>query len=325
VFFAPDRYVPTVGATALQIGGEMQKLTEKVQLLKQEQIVSPEKADVLEMDLDRLREEAIGNDPAKTMEAIDHLEQSFNKSAAEAAESAIQQTETATRVQELAEAISESHGKMGSEQLNAAMKELARMAERAAAENNLLAENLSTELREACENSHFSNEQLRELDEALKHCKACDRAKIEKMIRAKLIDVAQLRCCDKAGECDEAALACALCQCKNGQQCTAALAYAGKGGPGGGGPPAAMTWTQEASREGVDFKEKALSPSAVSSLRESRLTGISVGNPTSEKPAGGSTEGVLAGAHAGGGAANVQIILPEHEKTVQRYFDRQTK
>ena len=97
----------------MQIGGEMQKLAEKVQVLKQEQILPPEKAQVLEKDLDRIRQEALGKDPAKTMEAIDHLEQSFSKSAAEAAESAIKQTEAASRAQELAQALSEAQGQDG--------------------------------------------------------------------------------------------------------------------------------------------------------------------------------------------------------------------
>ena len=86
-FLAPDRYL-SAEAEALQVGGEMQKLTEKVQVLKQEQIVPPEKAQVLEKDLDRVRQEALGKDPAKTMEAIDHLENSFSKWADHAAESA---------------------------------------------------------------------------------------------------------------------------------------------------------------------------------------------------------------------------------------------
>ena len=81
----PDRYLPTTDAS-LQIDSEMQKLTEKLQVLKQEQILPPEKARVLEKDLSRIRHEAEANDPAKTMEALDHVEQSFSKAASQAAE-----------------------------------------------------------------------------------------------------------------------------------------------------------------------------------------------------------------------------------------------
>jgi len=71
------------------------------------------------------------------------------------------------------------------------------------------------------------------------------------------------------------------------------------------------------------FKEKVLPPAAVASLKQSRLAGVSVSDPTAAKPSGGSTAGALANAQAGGGAARAQVILPEHEKTVRRYFDRQ--
>ena len=135
----------------MQIGGEVQKLTDKIQVLKQEQILPPEKAQVLEKDLDRVRQEALGKDPAKTMEAIDHLEQSFSKAAADAAQSAIKQTETASRAQELAAALGAAEGQMDPKQFSEAMKELAHMAQEAAAENQSLADGLSDELRKPAE------------------------------------------------------------------------------------------------------------------------------------------------------------------------------
>jgi hypothetical protein len=55
------------------------------------------------------------------------------------------------------------------------------------------------------------------------------------------------------------------------------------------------------------------------------MVGVSRGDPTAAKPAGGSSGGALVGAQAGGGAARTQLILPEHEKTVRRYFDRDKK
>ena len=204
VFLCRNRYLPALGDTALQIGNEMQKLGEKVQVLKQEQIVPPEKAQVLEKDLDRIRQEALGKDPAKTMEAIDHLEQSFNKSAAEAAESAIQQTEAASRCQELAQALADAQGKMDPKQLSEAMKELGQMTEEAAAENKSLADALSDELQKASQSGDFTAEQLKELSKSLEKCKAGERGKIEKMVQAKLVDAEMLAECDKAAAGDEA-------------------------------------------------------------------------------------------------------------------------
>ena len=331
VFLAPNRYLPALGDTALQIGNEMQKLGEKVQVLKQEQIVPPEKAQVLEKDLDRIRQEALGKDPAKTMEAIDHLEQSFNKSAAEAAESAIQQTEAASRAQELAQALADAQGKMDPKQLSEAMKELGQMTEEAAAENKSLADALSDELQKASQSGDFTAEQLKELSKSLEKCKAGERGKIEKMVQAKLVDAEMLAECDKAAAGDEAALLDALGEGdgngdgKDSKQLADALMMnAGKGGRGGG-PPAAMTWSEGVEEKDAAFKEKVLPPAALSSLKKSRLAGISAGDPTAKKAGSGSSGGALGAAQAGGGAAHAQIILPEHEKTVERYFSREKK
>jgi hypothetical protein len=52
---------------------------------------------------------------------------------------------------------------------------------------------------------------------------------------------------------------------------------------------------------------------------------VSAADPKSAKPSGGSVGGALGAATAGGGEAQAQIILPEHEKAVQRYFDRDRK
>ena len=324
-----DRYLPSGSETALQIGGEMQKLTDKIQVLKQEQILPPEKARVLEKDLDRIHQEALGKDPAKTMEAIDHLEHSLDKAADDAAESAIKQTETASGAQALAASLQSAEGQMDPKQFSEAMKELAHLAQEAAAESQSLAESLPEELRKALEKGELTDEQLRELCKTLKECKACQRAKLVKLIEARLVDAAELDLCEKAGECDEAALVDALCRCKDGKQLAEAVAscdprLAGRGGSRGGGP-AVMTWSKGTDKEGTAFKEKVLPPAAVASLKESRLAGISVGDPTSAKPAGGSSGDALGSAQAGGGEARTQIILPEHEKTVQRYFNREKK
>ena len=69
-----------------------------------------------------------------------------------------------------------------------------------------------------------------------------------------------------------------------------------------------MTWRRRVDKEDAAFKEKVLPPAAVASLKDSRLAGISVGDPTSTKPAGGSSGGALGVAQAGGGEA----ARPDH-------------
>jgi len=331
-FLIPDRYLPSVGGESLQVGKPMAELAEKLKLLKQEQLMPAEKAQVLEKNLERVRQEASGKEPAKTMEAIDHLEQSFGKAAAEAAQSAVQHAQAASRAQELAQALEKAQGQMDPKLLGEAMKDLAHLADQAAAESKALAEGLGQDLLNDCRQGNLTAEQLKELAEALAKCKECERLRIEKLVQARLVDAAELGRILAACECPDGDLALLLGQCKDGGDLAAALdglaAPDGDGLPGRGGRnrgrgDAAMTWSKGTEKENAAFKEKALPPAAVASLKQSRLAGVSSAAPTTAKSGGGSSGGALANAQAGGGAARTQVILPEHEKAVRRYFDRQ--
>jgi len=331
-FLVPDRHLPFAGGDWLEVGKQVGDLSQKLELLRQEQLMPPEKAQVLEKDLERVRQDASGREPAKTMEAIDHLEQAFGKAAKEAAESAIRRAEAASRAQDLAKELEKVQGKVPPEQLAEALKELAQMTEQAAAESKSLAESLDKELLESCRKGNLTAEQLKQLAEALAKCKECERATIEKLVKARLVDVAELDRLAEAAEGHEVDLAALLGEGDDGEGLAAALeelaaeereGLPGRGGRDRGRGDAAMTWSKGASRENAAFKEKVLSPAAVASLKESRLAGLSRGDPTAAKPGAGSSGGALGSAQAGGGAARTQIILPEHERTVRRYFERQ--
>ena len=336
-FLVPNRHLPFAGGDWLQVGKQMGELSQKLDLLRQEQLMPAEKAQVLEKDLERVRQEASARDPAKTMEAIDHLEQSFGKAAREAAESAIQHAEKASRAQELAQALEKAQAQMPPGQLTEALKELGRMTDRAAAESQSLADSLDRDLLtsgtdsksvlQASREGKLTAEQLRQLAGALANCKECQRAKVEKLVKARLVDAAELGRMAEASQCRDAELAATLAKCKDGKQLAAALESGrpGKGGPGGGGPPAAMTWSEGASKDNVGFKEKVLPPAAVASLKESRTSGVSRGDPTAAKPGSGSSGRAGRAPKPAAAPARTQVILPEHEKTVRRYFDRDKK
>lgn len=337
-FLAPDRALRSLTPgrnDELQIGGEMKKLSEKLKILKQERIIAPEKADALEKNLAQVREDARSNDPAKTMEAMDHLEHTFKHEAREAAESAIKQAGAAERMEKLASALQSAESRMDSKQFAEAMKELAEMTEKAAAENEMLEQMLDEGLGGEFDNADWQNnlspEQLDALQRIMQECKDCQFGQIDRLIDGELIDGEWLRGCEGGGEFDEDALLEALLLCKDGDELGDLLALLNCGGcPGRGGisrgrGDAAMSWRNGTEKNGATFKEKALPPAALSSLKGSKLSGISIGNPTAKKSSGGSAGGALGGARAGGGEAHSQIILPEHKKTVKRYFDREKK
>ncbi len=197
---------------------------------------------------------------------------------------------------------------MPPEQLAEAMKELGRRTEQAAEESKSLADALDQDLLDACEQGDLTDEQLEALAQALGDCKDFQRGVLGKLIKARLVDGAELGALDDAceGDDDGEELALLLAKCKDGKDLDAALAAGlpGKGGPGGGGPPAAMTWHDETSQENAKFKEKTLPPAAVASLKDSRKVGVSRADPTAAQPSGGSSGGALDSAQAGGGRAD---------------------
>ncbi len=148
-----------------------------------------------------------------------------------------------------------------------------------------------------------------------------------------MIDGDILSKCEGGGEgdFDEGELRAALLGCEDGEELGELLAalnggcLPGRGGVTRGRGDAAMSWKNGSEKNGVKFKEKALSPAALSSVKESRLTGVSRGNPTAKKHFDNSAGGALSSSQAGGGEAQSQLILPEHKKSVQRYFDRGKK
>ena len=217
-FLMPDRALSTGGA-ALQIGGDIHKLADQLQVLAQEQIVPPQNAKVLEKDLEQVGKDANGNEPAKTMEATDNLAQSFRKAAAEAAELAIRQTEALSRQQQLAKvlekAMGETEAKKDSKKISEAMQALAKMTAQTAEENKALSDSLSDELKDACRKGDLSEKQLEELSNDLSKALEGDEAKVASLADAGLIDADEVERCKAAGEeLDAMELAAVLAKCE---------------------------------------------------------------------------------------------------------------
>lgn len=328
-FLVPSRALSQLGPQRLQIAAEVEKLAEKVEILKEEKILAPERAKSLEEALEQLQREAAGNDPGKTWEAMDHLEQAIAKASEEAAQKSLESGRKAAQAEELASALEQARDHMEASSLAAAMSQLAEEIGKAAEEDELLSEELSKELQkelEELEKGALTKEQLKELAKKLGECKACNAARLGKLASGRMIDPSRLSELDGKFRIDPEALAKLLCECKGAKEAKACLLCErpGRGGVTRGRGDAAMTWTDGTQRDGLDFKEKALSPAAVASLKDAMLQGISKADPTLETPASSKSGGALDVGNAGRGSARTQVILPEHKKVVQRYFDRDT-
>ncbi len=95
----------------------------------------------------------------------------------------------------------------------------------------------------------------------------------------------------------------------------------GRGGTTRGPGAAKLTFGEKTEENKHKFKEEALPPAAVSSLKQTQVQAITRGTPGKET-AGDAESGALAGSVAGGGSANSQVVLPRHRGSVERYFDR---
>ena len=222
----PDDYLPspTAAGESLHVDAEVRQVAEKIDLLKQERILPPEKALALEKDLEQLRQEASGKDPAKTMEALDHMEQSFHKTAEEAKQEAMQHAEKSSHAEDLAEALQKCQGQMDAKQFDEAMKELAKMTDQAAGECESLSQEMEEQLKEACKNGKLSSQQLDQLSKGAQAVQGVRAGKDRQNGPAALIDPNDLIQCDKICEGDCEKLARCLKGCKDGDDLAALLA-----------------------------------------------------------------------------------------------------
>lgn len=163
----PQRYVDATRARPLDISAETDQLAKGIDALKEEKI-EIEKVEELEEELDRLEEEATGEDPAKTWEALDHIEKELKQTADEAAEEALTQTEDLANAESLAESLLHESGMMNESLLAESMSALSEMVAKAAMENNQLADSLSKNLEDALNNPAMADALSKALEDALK-------------------------------------------------------------------------------------------------------------------------------------------------------------
>ena len=149
-------------------------------------------AEALEQKLGQLGREASGDDPVKTWEALDHLEDAVDKAAKAAAESAVAESERLARAEALSEALSEGLkagvNQMDLKLMTEAMQTLSGMIKDAIDENMMLSKSLSPELQEALKSGALKPKDLKALSEALKQNRSALNQKLSKLSRAGMID-----------------------------------------------------------------------------------------------------------------------------------------
>ncbi|MCI0684814.1 MAG: hypothetical protein L0Y71_22180 [Gemmataceae bacterium] len=210
----PQSLMTLAGEPPLDITDEAQLVAAQLDILKEEKVLEPQRAEFLKERLQQLKDDASGKNPVKTLEALDHLRDIANQAAKEAAESAIDKTEKLGKAEGLADGIQKNDGELDPRVEQEALKTLASLVKEAAKETSL-AEKLSPELLKQLQAGKFGEEQLKQLAAALKGSKRDLSKMLEKLNAAKLIDAELLKKLAEAGECMDcsATLKCKPCKC----------------------------------------------------------------------------------------------------------------
>jgi hypothetical protein len=316
-------------ARALEIGREVEKLAAQIDVLKEEKLLEPERADSLKDKLKQMKDQSSSEDPVKTLEALDHLQKMVAQKGQEAAEEAAGQSEKLAKAESLAEGLRRSTDALDPKARAEAMAQLADLVQKAADEAKVadkLAKLLDPDTLQACKDCKLSAEDLKKLADALKANRKEIAKLLEKLRDAKLIDPEILARCAAAGMCDAAELA-RLLKEHAGKYSALELMKKADGLPGRGGVTegrgdAALTWKDPTTEEGAKFKEETLPPGALADLKKSLTLGVSTDRPDVDKKGGPSRPGALNQATAGGGSAHTPVLLPRHRGAVERYFAR---
>ncbi len=318
----PERLTNLSSHRPLEIGHIVEQLQAEVKTLAQEKIVDDKKADNLQKQLSQLQKDSSSYDPNKTWEALDHIKQSNSDVAKEAAEEALTKIESLTQVETLARAMEQAADSgMNEATATQAAQDLVSMLNSAKLEEGILKGQIPPELLAGL--NGLNKEQMGRLLQALELNKSLLSTAVSNLANLKMIDLAMLAKCQNAGQChNPSALADYLSTCTNG--CSSAVLsecmLLGKGGPGGGGPEAPMTWTDGASEKDLKFQEHALPPA--SRLSDAQLVGVSKAAPELSTNDVALGRGALDDATASGGSAHSQVILPEQRQAVQNFFKR---
>lgn len=328
-FLTPWRLTAIKSSLPLEIDTEIVKLAEQIEILQEEEIIESTKAESLEEKLKQLGAEATGEDPVKTWEALDHLQDTLAKTVQEAVEEALGTTERLTQAETLAEGLMKGAEEMDPKLMTEAMQELSRRIQEATRGDPLLAINqpLSEQILKAIEAGSLTPEQLIEISQALRQIKGKISDRLVKLREAGLVDLKTLKMNDQVGQSDSSGLVAFLEQNAETMSVSEMInlwvqGLPGKGGITRGQGDAAMIWGDSTSEEGAKFKEQILPPTAIEALKDNQLVGVGIGAPSVETASSSSRSGALNEAATGDGSAFTQTILPRHRGTVKRYFER---
>ncbi len=328
--FLVPRHFAADPDTRLDVEDRVNRLTQQVQVLKEEKFLDAARAEEMQTKLGQIKDEARGSDPVKALEPLDRVEDLAKQRTKEAVEQTQKQAEELGKSEALADLLRKKkkapEGGLSDRQRAEAMQELARLTREAMKGNEDLLGETDKDLLDHLQDGNLSPEDLEKLKKALEGAKGDLKKRLGKLAKVKLIDADKLKECEKCGDCDADALMAYLKKCEGKCSIKEAMkGIAGKGGLDRGPAPADLAFNGETDELKEKLRESALPQASLDKLKESKKAGVSISAPQIAKPGGQTTSGALEGAGAGSGSAQTQVVLPRHRGAVERYFERTDK
>ena len=329
----------------LDIAADVARLEKKLEVLEELSVMPPEDTETLRADLKQVESHASGDDPAKTLEALEHVE---NRLAQVAEEEAAEASETARKGAELAaaaQALNRAASQMSRETLESMMDELSEMTKKAQKESEVANKENLDAAGGMCEDG-LSVGELGALGNCLGNCPAAMQQLLGKLADAGLIDPNQLgEGCPALSPEELEALALALSECEPGdadleellEACRLCLGNCpgegncplgcrpGRGGISRGPGHAKLNFDGETESHSGKFAEnKILAPGGIKKDGRSVLRNVGRGKP-GQKEERATSDGSGLAASGGAGGAHTRVVLPSHRRVVREYFDRTSR
>lgn len=192
-FLAPQGLADLGFDSPLEIDAEIGRLLKQIALLKGESMLESKRAETLAEKAAELREHSSGKDPARTLEAVDHLRKLTQEAARQAAEQSTQRGQRLGEAQVMAEALLRNADLLDPQLMKEVLAEL---------DNMVGKDGLPPEVMEALRQQKLDPEQLQKLAGALRGNLGKLVGRMEKLQKAGLIDAETLARCRNIGECD---------------------------------------------------------------------------------------------------------------------------
>lgn len=318
---------PAAGkASGMAVGDILNDLQARIEVLEEEKILSEDEIRPLTRTLQAVSEQASGEDPGKTWEALDHLAGRLAEEADREAEEAIRKAALFQRLETVSEtaATLAKESDLGSEALTDVMQEMQSLLDSEGLESAI-----PEELMDALSSNELSAEQLSDFAKAMKLSKEELEKMLERLEGAGLVDADVLEKCrnGKSGEGEDGDEALAAFLADQGENAVTAMLCSmcrtpGNGGISRGRGDAEMTWTSGTSEENASFRAESIASDIPRNPGHSRLVGLSSSAPETNNEVIRVGSGALNDAHAGGGSARKQLLLPKHRGVVGTYFLR---